>query len=101
VIRIVWSDQSLEDIEEIRRYIQRDSPVYAEMFVDRVFESVERLIDYPLSGRVVPEFEDPTVREIILGSYRIVHRVRQGTLSIVTVFHTARLLKPEHVRESP
>ena len=53
MIRIVWSDQSLEDIEEIRRYIRRDSYVYAEMFVDRVFESVERLIDYPLSGRIV------------------------------------------------
>jgi addiction module RelE/StbE family toxin len=101
VIRIVWSDQSLEDIEDIRRYIQRDSHVYAEMFVDRVFESVERLINYPLSGRVVPEFEDPTLREIILGSYRIVHRVRQGTISIVTVFHTARLLKPGHIREIP
>jgi toxin ParE1/3/4 len=56
-MRIVWSDQSLEDIEEIRRYIQRDSQVYAEMFVDRIFESAERLLDHPLSGRVVPEFE--------------------------------------------
>jgi plasmid stabilization system protein ParE len=100
-MRIAWSDQSLEDIEEIRRYIQRDSHVYAELFVDRVFEAAERLIEYPLSGRVVPEFDDPTLREIILGSDRIVHRVRQGTISIVTVFHTARLLKPEHVRESP
>jgi toxin ParE1/3/4 len=100
-MRIVWSDQSLEDIEEIRRYIQRDSQVYAEMFVDRILESAERLLDHPLSGRVVPEFEDPTLREVILGSYRIVHRVRQDTISIVTVFHTARLLKPEHINESP
>jgi toxin ParE1/3/4 len=100
-MRIAWSDQSLEDIEEIRRYIQRDSHAYAEMFVDRVFESAERLIEHPLSGRVVPEFEDPTLREIILGSYRIVHRVRQGTISIVTVFHTSRVLKPEHIGELP
>lgn len=71
------------------------------MFVDRVFESAERLIEYPLSGRVVPEFEDPTLREIIPGSYRIVHRVLEGTISIVTVFHTARILKPEHGGESP
>lgn len=98
-MRIVWSDQSLEDIDEIRRYIQRDSHTYAELFVDRVFESAERLVDYPLSGRVVPEFDDPTLREVILGSYRIVHRVRQGTISIITVFHTARLLKPEHIHE--
>lgn len=97
--RIVWSEQALEDIDDIRRYIAKDSHVYADMFVDRVFESVERLIDYPLSGRVVPEFEDPALREIILGSYRIVHRVRPDTISIVTVFHTARLLESRHVRE--
>ncbi len=100
-MRIVWSPQSLEDIEEIRKYIARDSPVYAELFVDRIFQSGERLMDYPLSGRVVPEFEDATVREVILGSYRIIHRVRHDTIFISTVFHTARLLKPEHIRETP
>lgn len=90
-MRIVWSPQSLEDIEEIRRYIARDSPVYAELFVDRIFESAERLLDHPLSGRVVPEFEDVTLREVIVGSYRVIHRVRQGTIFISTVFHTAPL----------
>ena len=100
-MRIIWSDQSLEDIEEIRTYIARDSPASAESFVERIFESAERLIDHPLSGRIVPEFQHPALREVILGSYRIVHFVHRDMIWISTVFHGARLLKPEHVREVP
>jgi addiction module RelE/StbE family toxin len=100
-MRIVWSPQALEDIEEIRSYIARDSPVSAELFVDRIFESAGRLLDHPWSGRIVPEFKDATLREVILGSYRVIHRVRQSTIFISTVFHAARLLQPEHIRETP
>ena len=100
-MRIDWSDQSLEDIEEIRRYIARDSPVYAEAFVARIFEAAERLINHPLSGRIVPEFDDPTLREIILWSYRIVHWVHDATILVATVFHSARLLRPEDVPGMP
>lgn len=77
-MRIVWSDQSLDDIEEIRTYIARDSPAAAEAFVDRIFQSAERLAEHPLSGRIVPEFGHPALREVILGSYRIVHFVHPG-----------------------
>lgn len=100
-MRIVWSEQSLHDIGEIREYIARDRPVAAESFVGRIFETAERLIDHPLSGRIVPEFEHPTLREVILGSYRIVYWVRQDVILISIVFHTSRLLEREHIRELP
>ena len=100
-MRIVWSDQSLEDIEEIRVYIARDSAASAESFVDRIFASAERLVDHPLSGRIVPEFEYPPLREVILGSYLIVHFVHSDMIWVSTVFHSGRLLKPEHVGDAP
>lgn len=99
-MRIVWSEQALSDVQEIRDFIARDAPYFAELFVDRIFEAVERLTNYPLSGRVVPEFRRADVREVLLGSYRIVYRVREDAVSIATVFHTARLLGPEHLSGS-
>ncbi len=96
-MRIVWSEQALSDVEEIRGFIARDAPYFAELFVDRVLEAVERLADFPLSGREVPEFRRSDLREVLLGSYRIVYRVSEEAASIVTVFHTARLLGPEHL----
>jgi addiction module RelE/StbE family toxin len=98
-MRIVWSDQSLEDIEEARQYIARDRPAAAESFVDRIFEAADRLIEHPLSGRIVPEFQHPALREVILGSYRIIYFAHPEMIRVSTVFHTARLLKPEHVPE--
>ncbi len=96
-MRVVWSDQALSDVVEIRDFIARDAPHFADLFVDRIFESVERLVDFPLSGREVPEFRRSGLREVLLGSYRIVYRVHQDTVAIATVFHTARLLGPEDV----
>jgi len=37
-----------------------------------VLAAVERLADFPNSGRLVPELKDPAIREILFGSYRIV-----------------------------
>ena len=53
--RIVWSPQSLRDIEAIRAYIAEDSPRYADLTVRRIVAAVERLTDFPESGRMVPE----------------------------------------------
>lgn len=99
-MRIVWSEQALADVEEIWGFIARDVPSFAELFVDRVFEAVERLADFPLSGRVVPELARQDVREVLLGSYRIVYRVDEDVISIATVFHMARLFGPEHLPRS-
>lgn len=88
--RIRWSPQSLRDLEGIREYIAQDSPHYAELTVQRVVAAVERLAQFPQLGRVVPEVRRPGVREVIVGSFRVVYRVRADTLEVVTVFRAAR-----------
>ena len=91
--QIIWSPQAIEDVEAIRAYVARDSPRYADLLVERLVSAVEHLETDPLSGRVVPEVGNDTVREIIHGNYRIVYRVRPDLLEIVTVFHGARLFR--------
>jgi plasmid stabilization system protein ParE len=54
---------------------------------------VDRLQDHPLSGRVVPELGDTSIREVIHGNYRIVYRLRHDVVEIATVFHGARLFR--------
>ena len=91
--RIVWSPLAIEDVEAIRAYVARDSPRSADLLVERLVAAVERLEEHPLSGRVVPEVRDDTLREVIHGNYRIVYRVRTDLIEIVTVFHGARLFR--------
>jgi addiction module RelE/StbE family toxin len=92
VTRIVWTLQAVEDVEAIRAYIARDSPHYAALMAERIVESVERLKEFPRSGRVVPEVEREAYREVILGTYRIVYRLEDDRAEILTVVHAARLL---------
>ena len=89
-----WTPQAADDLNAIAEFISRDSPHCSSLFVLDVLHAVDRLIQFPNSGRVVPEISDPLVRELILGSYRIIYRVREDLVEILTVFHGARLLDP-------
>lgn len=71
MVEVRWTLQAAEDLESIADFISQDSPHYARLFVIDVLEAVERLSNFPKSGRVVPEVDDPIIREIILGNYRI------------------------------
>ena len=89
-----WTSQAASDLEAIADFIAQDSPQYASLFVIDVFAAVERLGAFPESGRIVPEKEDPAVREIIFGNYRIVYRLREDVVELLTIHHGAKLLDP-------
>ncbi len=95
--KIKWTPQSLDDIEAISNFIARDSTYYASIFTVEVFEVVENLDLFPKSGRIVPELNRKEIREVILGNYRIIYRVKEKIVEILTVYHSARLLKSENI----
>ncbi|MBI5093402.1 MAG: type II toxin-antitoxin system RelE/ParE family toxin [Candidatus Hydrogenedentes bacterium] len=96
--QIRWTVQATADLESITEFIARDSGHYARVFAIDVVHAVERLTQFPNSGRVVPEVNDPMVREILLGAYRIVYRLRGDYADILTIHHGARLLDPADLR---
>ncbi len=93
--QLIWTRKAIEDIQSIRQFIAQDSPHYAQLVTQRLIAAVERLPALPQSGRIVPEINDSTVREVIQGSYRIVYRLIREEIHIVTVHHAARLLRLE------
>ncbi len=90
---VKWTPQALDDLEAICLFIARDAPPIASVFAERAFDAVDRLADFPESGRIVPEVSDPSFREIILGNYRIIYRLQPGEAQILTVHHAARELR--------
>jgi addiction module RelE/StbE family toxin len=85
VATITWSLQALADISEIGLFIERDSAHYAEVIVNRLYSSVDRLIEFPLSGRIVPELDSKSIRELIVEGYRIIYEIENDSIGIVTV----------------
>ncbi|MDE3035564.1 MAG: type II toxin-antitoxin system RelE/ParE family toxin [Nitrospirota bacterium] len=88
--QIVWAGPALKDLEVITKYIAMDSPRYAERFAKKLVRAPRTLIEHPMLGRVVPEFEDETLRELIMGSYRIIYEVRGDICYVATVIHASR-----------
>jgi plasmid stabilization system protein ParE len=89
---IIWMPQAASDLEAIKRYIEQDSPFYARLVAERLFNSVGQLAAFPESGRIVPEVGRPILRELIRGSYRLVYRLDADAIRILTVFRASRLL---------
>ena len=94
---IRWTLQALDDVEAIAIFIARDSTRYAQLFANKVFDAVKRIEIFPESGRVVPEINQQNIREILLGNYRIIYRIKSDLAEILTVYHSARLLGKDSI----
>jgi toxin ParE1/3/4 len=90
VTPVRWTPQAAEDLAAIRDFIARDSPQYATLVVERIVTAVDSLEQFPLLGRVVPERSREDLRELVRPPYRIVYRVLEDRLDIVTVFRSSR-----------
>ncbi len=70
--------QVLKDLDTISEYIEKDSEYYAKIIVQKIFSAVKQLENFPQMGRMVPEKQDPTLREILFRNYRIVYKYREN-----------------------
>ena len=86
-----WTERARDDLAAIHAFISLDSPRYAPIVIANLLTAAERLRDFPGSGRAVPEFANPSVREVIHTPYRIVYRlVSEDEVHILTIHHGAR-----------
>ena len=92
-MKVVWTDEALEDLKLIDEYISRDSKVYASRQVERILAHEENINKFPKAGRFVPEFHNEMIREVFEGNYRIIYRiVNDERVDVLTVVHAAREL---------
>ncbi len=75
MVKIVWTDQAIQDLTDIGEHIANDSERYARELVQSLFESVNLLKFHPKAGRIIPEYRLTYLRELIRGSYRVVYKI--------------------------
>jgi len=95
-----WTLQAADDLEGIVEFIATESRQYAVLLALDIFEAVERLATFPKTGRIVPETDDPVIREVLLGNYRIIYRVAGDFVHVLTISHGARILDPKRLTET-
>jgi addiction module RelE/StbE family toxin len=96
-MKVSWSPLAIDRVSEIAEYIARDNSEAAKSWVDTVFERVAGLKTHPESGRIVPEINNRAIRELIYGNYRIVYRVEEKKVSMLTVRHGKQILPIDEI----
>jgi plasmid stabilization system protein ParE len=98
-MKVEWAGPAILDVSAIKEFIARDSQTYADRFAERIIKAAESLDFSPQRGRAVPEAEDERIRELLLGSYRIIYRIEESRVLILPVIHGARDLA--HLEPKP
>ena len=83
------SPDAADDLQDIYDYIVRDSQRFASSVVREIVELAESIPQFPLAGRIVPEYQNPNLRERIYKSYRIIYRISE-VIEIANIIHSAR-----------
>ena len=96
-MKIIWSPLATDRASDIASYIAKDKPTAAKNWIDRLFAKVEQLESSPEIGRIVPEINDRHCRELIYGNYRIIYRIEDKQISVLTIRHGKQLLSKKEI----
>ncbi len=96
-MKIIWSPSAVEQVRDIASYIALDKSAVAVQWVEKIFDSVARLSEFPESGRIVPEISRNEIREIVQGNYRIIYKVKPDEILILVVKSYRQQLKNNEV----
>ncbi|HET6371726.1 MAG TPA: type II toxin-antitoxin system RelE/ParE family toxin [Candidatus Polarisedimenticolia bacterium] len=100
-MKVVWTAQAWERLQAIETFIAQDSPGAATKLVDRLISRADALALHPHRGRRLPEMPASGLRELVVGSYRIVYRRGSKVIEVLTVFEGHRLLRREELPAEP
>lgn len=94
---VIWSTPARNDLKQIFEYIAQDSTFYARKVVKNIVEKSMTIKDFPKRGRVVPEINEPNIREIFIYSYRLMYQITPKNIYILGVIHGKRDFSPDDI----
>ena len=89
-MRVAWTKAADKNLQAIYDYIAQTSADYARRMIDKIVARAGQIAAFPLSGRIVPEFQFGQLREVFERPYRIIYLIRPDRIDIITVLHMSR-----------
>ena len=95
---IRWSLRGKTRLLGCMRYIAEESQAWPTVvnWRDRVYAAVEHLDEFPESGSIVRELNRNDIRQVIVGDYRVIYRVKRKTPEVISVRHGHFLIRSLH-----
>jgi toxin ParE1/3/4 len=97
-MKVHWTDTAIDHLSGIHKYIALHSQEYAKRMVDRLTKRSRQIGNFPYSGRMVPEFGEDQIREVIEGPYRIIYYIKPDQIDVLAVIHGARQISDKDIK---
>lgn len=91
---VSWTTSARNELDDIVTYIAKDAPLSALAFLEEVFNTANSLATLSERGRIVPEYQNPVVRELFVKHYRLLYEIQDRTVYVLGFIHGARDFKP-------
>lgn len=98
-LKVLWTENAIQDLLGIKAFIAQDSIDRAEEWITGLYAAGENLSRLSGRGRIVPEFNQENLRELLIENYRLVYRVKSASVEIITVFEGHRQLKAKNLNK--
>ena len=85
-----WSRSAKKDLKQVFDFISRDSKYYAQKVVLAIIEKSDALGKFPYRGRVVPERNEESIRELLIYSYRMIYQINSDKIEILALIHSKK-----------
>ena len=93
-VDISFAASAVTDLEKITIwYVNQGVPDVGKRLIGEIFQRIETLETHPELGRIVPEFDQPYLRELIQAPFRIIYRRDPGKVRIVRIWRSERLIR--------
>ena len=93
-MKIFVANSAYSDLEDIKEYYKNEGVAHVgKQFVKAIVEHVQTLADNPDIGRVVPEFGEEQIRELIHSPFRVVYLREVNSIHLIRVWRSERMLR--------
>jgi len=93
-MEVIWTRQAIQMVNDFVNYIAQVNYKTAEQWALELMSQTDKLADHPRIGRVVPEYNEESLRELIVGNYRLPYRIREDRIYIEAVWYISQI--PPH-----
>lgn len=91
--QIIWTEPALDNLNDIAEYVAVSNIYAAKQLVDNVFNRVQRLEQFPESGRIPEEIETLNYREVVVNPCRVFYKIEEDSVYILHVLRQERDLR--------
>ena len=88
--RVIWAPRAQAALDEAVAFVAQESPQGAVRILEQALAAASSLATLSERGRVVPERNQPGLREVFVFRYRLLYEVHPDLVRIVAFLHGAR-----------